>query len=128
MLGNVSFHSKQMAACMAVKLAYLLGVGLQNQEKSINFAAMKALTAIMATVAVSVGGAGLFALTSESENGQKLRSLVGLTECEEGARECLPLTDECGLNAPCSEAASKPECGAKPACTDQKKIEDQNPT
>ena len=88
---------------------------------------MKTLRVLLAMVGISVGGAGLYALTSESENGQKLRSFIGLTECE-GAKECLPLTDDCGLKAPCTEAASKPECGAKTDCADQKKAEDQNPT
>jgi len=88
---------------------------------------MKALAALLATVAVSVSGVGLYALTSESESGQKLRALIGLTECE-GAKECLPLTKECGLNAPCPEAASKPSCGSKPSCDEKKTTEDQNPT
>ena len=89
---------------------------LQNPQQTITIAAMKALLALIAIAAVSVGGTGFYYVNSTSE-----------FECSASKGECLPLTEECGLNAPCDEAA-KPDRAAKPACTDQKKTEGQNPT
>ena len=81
-----------------------------------NIPPMKALVTFIAIAAVSVTGAGFYYVNSTSES-----------ECSASKGECLPLTEECGLNAPCDEA-SKPDCGAKTDCADQKKAEDQNPT
>ena len=90
-------------------------VDLQNQKQAIFLPAMKALVTFIAIAAVSVGAAGFYYVSSTSE-----------AECSASKGECLPLTEECGLNAPCDEGA-KLDCGAK-ECTDQKKAEDQNPT
>ena len=80
---------------------------------------MKALITFIAIAAVSVTGAGFYYVSSNSAKAE--------SECSASKGEYLPLTEECGLKAPFDEAA-KPDCGAKPACTDQKKAEDQNPT
>ena len=90
--------------------------GLAKPTADDSFAAMKALITFIAIAAVSVAGAGFYYVSSTSES-----------ECSASKGECFPLTEECGLKAPCDEAG-KPDCGAKPACTDQKKAEDQNPT
>ena len=79
---------------------------------------MKALITFIAIAAVSVTGAGFYYVSSNSAKAE--------AECSASKGECLPLTEECGLKAPCDEGA-KPDCGDK-ECTDQKKAEDQNPT
>ena len=91
-------------------------MGLQKPQQAIIIASMKSLLALTAIVAVSATGAGFYYVSSSSE-----------AECSASKGECLPLTEECGLKEPCDEAA-KPDCGSEPACTDQKKAEDQNPT
>ena len=93
--------------------------GLAKPTADDSFAAMKALITFIAIAAVSVTGAGFYYVSSNSAKAE--------AECSASKGECLPLTEECGLKAPCDEGA-KPDCGAKPACTDQKKAEDQNPT
>ena len=99
---------------------------------------MKALVAFIAIAAVSVAGAGFYYVTSTSN--KVLYEANSESECSASKGECLPLTEECGLKAPCDEGAkecdlkapcdegAKPDCGAKTDCTDQKKAEDQNPT
>ena len=98
--------------------------GLAKSTADDSFAAMKALVAFIAIAAVSVAGAGFYYVTSTSN--KVLYEANSESECSASKEECLPLTEECGLKAPCDEAA-KPDCGAK-ECTDQKKAEDQNPT
>lgn len=86
---------------------------------------MKALVSIFVIGVFSVAGTGLYAITSESEAAYDLRALFGLNEYK--TDECLPLTDECGINEPC-DSASKPSCDSKPCCDEVKTIKDQNPT
>ncbi len=85
---------------------------MHNQKQAIILAPMKALVTLIAIAAVSVGGAGFYYVSSNSAKSES---------------ECSASKEECGLKAPCDEIA-KPDCGAKPACTDQKKAEDRNPT
>ena len=89
---------------------------------------MKLLVALSAFAAVSVAGAGYFTATSNTETGKELRSLIGMEECEGGTcsdeKECLPITEECGLDAPCPSEA-KPDCGS--SC-DEEKPQDEFPT
>ena len=86
---------------------------------------MKLLIALSAFAVVSVAAGGYVAITSDTETGKELRSLIGI-------EECLPLTEECGLDAPCPSDA-KPDCSseAKPDCgssCDEAKPQDQFPT
>ncbi len=80
---------------------------------------MKTLVVVLASVAFSVGGAGYYVVTSESEGAQKIyRGLLGISECEANT---------------CSEVGDKPTCSSeeKSACgasCDEEKSEDQNPT
>ena len=89
---------------------------------------MKLLVALSAFAAVSVAGAGYFTVTSNTETGKELRSLIGMEECEGGTcsdeKEFLPLTEECGLNVPCPSEV-KPDCGS--SC-DEEKPQDEFPT
>ncbi len=78
----------------------LNGLAIPTADDS--FAAMKALITFIAIAAVSVAGAGFYYVSSTSES------------------ECPASTGECGMKKPCDEAA-KPDCGANPDCTDQKK-------
>jgi hypothetical protein len=80
---------------------------------------MKALITFVAIAAVSATGAGFYYVSSNSAKAE--------AECSASKGECLPLTEECGLKAPCDEGAN-PDCGAKPDCNNLKKAEDQNPT
>ncbi len=89
---------------------------------------MKLLISLSIIAVVSVAAGGYVAVTSDTETGKELRNLIGIEECEGGAcsdvKECLPLTEECGLKAPCSSEA-KPDCDS--GC-DEEKTQDQFPT
>ena len=82
---------------------------------------MKALITFIAIAAVSVTGAGFYYVSSTSAKAES---------------ECSASKEECAQKATCDEGAKpdcgllfgQPDCGAKPACTDQTKAEDQNPT
>ena len=70
------------------------------------FFSMKLLIALSAFAVVSVAAGGYVAVTSDTETGKELRSLIGLEECE---------------GSTCSDAEAKPACGS--SCD-----EDQLPT
>ena len=79
---------------------------------------MKLLVALSTFAAVSVAGAGYFTVTSDTETGKELRSLIGMEECEGGT---------------CSDVEAKPACSseAKSDCgssCDQEKPQDEFPT
>ena len=79
---------------------------------------MKLLIALSAFAVVSVAAGGYVAITSDTETGKELRSLIGIEECEGGA---------------CSDTDAKPACSseAKPNCgssCDEAKPQDQFPT
>ena len=80
---------------------------------------MKALITFIAIAAVSVTGAGFYYFSSTSAKAE--------SECSASKEECSASKEECAQKATCDEGANS-DCGAKPACTDQKKPEDQNPT
>ena len=67
---------------------------------------MKLLIALSAFAVVSVAAGGYVAVTSDTETGKELRSLIGLEECE---------------GSTCSDTEAKPACGS--SCD-----EDQLPT
>ena len=100
---------------------------LKIENRVLNILFMKTFSVILASVGISVASAGLYALTAETESGQKLRSFIGLSECEGASGECLPLT-ECGLKEPCDESSIKASCDSEPCCDEEKQTEDQNPT
>tara|TARA_B100000941_G_C28460390_1_gene530405 strand:- start:76 stop:303 length:228 start_codon:yes stop_codon:yes gene_type:complete len=68
---------------------------------------MKLLIALSTFAAVSVAGAGYFTVTSDTETGKELRSLIGMEECEGGT---------------CSDVKTKPACSSdcSSSCDDEK--------
>ena len=87
---------------------------------------MKALITFIAIAAVSVTGAGFYYVSSTSAKAEAECS-ASKEECSASKEECSASKEECAQKATCDEGANS-DCGAKPACTDQKKPEDQNPT
>ena len=75
---------------------------------------MKLLIALSAFAVVSVAGAGYFTVTSDTETGKELRSLIGMEECEGGT---------------CSDVETKPACSSdcSSSCDDEKS-QDEFPT
>ena len=59
---------------------------------------MKLLIALSAFAVVSVAAGGYVAVTSDTETGKELRSLIGLEECE---------------GSTCSDAEAKPASGSR---------------
>ena len=79
---------------------------------------MKLLIALSAFAVVSVAGAGYFTVTSNTETGKELRSLIGMEECEGGT------CSDVEANPACSSEA-KSDCGS--SC-DEEKPQDEFPT
>ena len=83
-----------------------------------SFLFMKLLIAISAFAVASVAAGGYVAITSDTETGKELRSLIGLEECEGGT---------------CSDVDAKPACSSEAksdcgSCCDEAKTQDQLPT
>ena len=83
-----------------------------------NFSLMKLLIAISAFAVASVAAGGYVAITSDTETGKELRSLIGLEECEGGTCSDVDVKPACSSEA-------KSDCGS--SC-DEAKSQDQLPT